>query len=529
MGGRVRILGWWAVPILATVLTGSACGSGLSRQELLEASQESIRVTSATTPAGAGAPAAAASTDGVTDSGSGAVAAPVSGGGGGAVSGEPRPGAGRAAGAGSGSVAAPATGPGRAGGSGSPGAPLPSSGPASSQTGGGGSGASGGAAAGGASGAAPSALKAEVRLGSFGTQTGPLGGILLPLVQGAKAWVADVNTRGGVGGHPVRLVMADDGGDPNRALALARRMVEQDKVQAFYAVHSPTALQAATPYLEQRQVPIIGVCECSPIGDDSPMVFHPGTGSKLGVYWAHLAPLLHYYPDRKKVAILYCREAATCAGIKDGMKPLGKPHGIEWVYEAQVSLAQPDFTAEVLSARNAGANAVIGIFDNASVIRLLRSADRQNYHPVVSSQQATYEDRFIRDGGDIINGVVVASNSAPYNTAPQLADYRAAMDRFVPGGVKSAFGGEMWGAGKLLEILARSLPAEPTSADFLAALYALRGETVGGIFPPIAFKPGVGHGDTNPCIIPVKVEARRFVPASNDQFLCPPGWQPVQP
>lgn len=527
MGERVRILGRWAIPMLATALAGSACGSGLSRQELLQASQESIRVTSATSPAGADPPAAFDT---------GAVADPAPAAEGGAVGGGSTiPASGRSAPAGSSLATVPAAGTGGARGTGASGGPSASAGatPAGAAGGGNGSGSgtessTGGPAAPGP-GAGPSAVKAEVRLGSFGTQTGPLGGILLPLVQGAKAWVADVNTRGGIGGHPVRLVMADDGGDPNRALALARRMVEQDKVQAFYAVHSPTALQAATPYLEQRQVPIIGVCECSPIGDDSPMVFHPGTGSKLGVYWAHLAPLLHYYPDKKKVAILYCREAATCAGIKDGMKPLGKPHGIEWVYEAQVSLAQPDFTAEVLSARNAGANAMIAIVDNASVIRLLRSADRQNYHPVISSQQATYEDRFIRDGGDIINGVAVASNSAPYNTAPQLADYRAAMDRFVPGGIKSAFGGEMWGTGKLLEILARSLPAEPTSADFLKALYALRGETVGGIFPPIAFKPGVGHGDTNPCIIPVKVEARQFVPASNDQFLCPPGWQPVQP
>ena len=524
MEGRVRNLAARCLgPLVAAALAGSACGSSLSHDQLLSASQETIRVTSTSPTAGATAPSGAtpaqspgapAVSVGTPDAGS--VNGSQVGASGAAPAGN------RPVGAASSSGTVPAAGSSRGSGSGvaaptntSPAAPAP--------------GPNGSGATSAGSAAVPASGQAEIRLGSFGTQTGPLGGILLPLVQGAKAWVADVNARGGMAGHPVRLVMADDGGDPNRALALARRMVEQDKVQAFYAVHSPTALQAATPYLEQRQVPIIGVCECSPIGDDSPMVFHPGTGSKLGVYWAHLGPLLHYYPDKKKVAILYCREAATCAGIKDGMKPLGKPHGIEWVYEAQVSLAQPDFTAEVLAARNAGAEAVIGIFDNASVIRMLKSADRQGYHPVVSSQQATYEDRFIRDGGDIINGVVVASNSAPYNTAPQLADYRAAMDRFVPGGVKSAFGGEMYGTGKLLEILAKSIPADPTSADFLKALHALRGETVGGIFPPLAFKQGTGHGDTNPCIIPVKVENRQFVPASNNQFLCPPGWKPVQP
>jgi branched-chain amino acid transport system substrate-binding protein len=503
----------WVGALIAATLAASACGSGLSRQELLAANQVTAPVAaSVAAPAGAGsAPSDTAAMPGAdaATSAEPAVASPTSGAAVLPAAGRPAatPGSpgqprvatdlpGRSAAAGGGGPATPAGGMAGAGG------PAPAAAPA--------------AAAGG-----------EIRLGSFGTQTGPLGGILLPLVQGAKAWVADVNARGGLGGRPVRLVMADDGGDPNRALALARRMVEEDKVQAFYAVHSPTALQAAIPYVEQRQVPIIGACECSPVGDDSPMVFHPGTGSKMGVYWAHLAPLLKY-SDKRKVAVLYCREAATCAGIKDGMKPLGKPNGIDWVYEAQVSLAQPDFTAEVLAARNAGADAIIAVVDNASIIRLLRSADRQDYHPVISSQQATYEDRFLRDGGDLINGVLVASNSAPYNTAPQLADYRSAMDRYIPSGIKSAFGGEMWGVGKLLERLAGDLPANPSSGDFINALHALRGETVGGIFPPITFRPGVGHGDTNQCIIPVKVEGHQFVPASNTDFFCPPGWKPVQ-
>src|SRR5436309_1970508 len=89
-------------------------------------------------------------------------------------------------------------------------------------------------------------------------QSGPLGQLMLPYLQGAKAWVADVNSRGGLNGHPVRLINADDGGNPNQALALAKRMVEEDKVQAFYAIHAPTTLQAVTPYLEQKKVPACG-------------------------------------------------------------------------------------------------------------------------------------------------------------------------------------------------------------------------------------------------------------------------------
>ncbi|HEV7862577.1 MAG TPA: hypothetical protein VGR20_07750, partial [Acidimicrobiia bacterium] len=100
---------------------------------------------------------------------------------------------------------------------------------------------------------------------------------------------------------------------------------------------------------------------------------------------------------------------------------------------------------------------------------------------------------------------------------------------YLPDGELSTLGAEMWGSGKLIEILARSFPANPTSADFLTALYALRGETVGGIFPPLAFTRGTGHAATNQCVIPVKVVAGKFVPQSDDQFSCAPGWRPVTP
>ena len=65
-----------------------------------------------------------------------------------------------------------------------------------------------------------------------------------------------------------------------------------------------------------------------------------------------------------------------------------------------------------------------------------------------------------------------------------MTDYRIAMARHLPDGELSTLGAEMWGAGKLIEVLAKRFPVNPTSADFLDALHSLRGETAGGIFPP---------------------------------------------
>jgi len=44
----------------------------------------------------------------------------------------------------------------------------------------------------------------------------------------------------------------------------------------------------------------------------------------------------------------------------------------------------------------------------------------------------------------------------------------------------------------------------------------------------LAYKEGVGHDSSDMCVIPTRVEGGKFVPQNGDNFLCAPGWQPVQ-
>ena len=46
-------------------------------------------------------------------------------------------------------------------------------------------------------------------------------------------YVADINAKGGVNGQKLKLVIYDDGGDPNKARTFATRLVEEDKVDAM--------------------------------------------------------------------------------------------------------------------------------------------------------------------------------------------------------------------------------------------------------------------------------------------------------
>jgi branched-chain amino acid transport system substrate-binding protein len=255
------------------------------------------------------------------------------------------------------------------------------------------------------------------------------------------------------------------------------------------------------------------------------MIFHVGPGAPAGASWAHILPFTSL-TEQRKVALLYCREVAVCPLLADGVKKAQQQSGYKIVTEAQVSLAQPDFTAEMIAARNAGADVVVTIADNATTVRVARSAHRQNYRPVVSTQQSANEDSFIALGGADVEGTLVAAVVPDYATSPKLADYRAAMTRHVPGGRRGSFSAQTWAAGKLLEAAAARFADTVRAADVLEGLYSLRNEDLGGLVPPMNFVRGEGHGGVNQCIIPARIEGGGFVYPHGDRFFCPPGFKP---
>jgi branched-chain amino acid transport system substrate-binding protein len=374
---------------------------------------------------------------------------------------------------------------------------------------------------------APAGANAPIILGSIGSDSGVLGQILAPVLMGAKAWLGDVNARGGVNGHPVKVIFADDGGDPGRALSLARGMVEQQGVQAFFDERGPGTAQAINGFLEQRKIPVIGGCGCSVSAAQSPMSFMVGVGGDVGHAWMLTLPLLTY-SDKRKVSIIYCRESPTCKSSRDAIvNQIAKIAGLQVVHEAQVTITAPDYTAEALSAKNAGAEVIIGAMDTYSLPRLAKAAHRQGWYPDIDMNWSGHDQRFPDIGGQDVEDHFLIGAGMPHWTSPKLNDFRGAMQKYVPGGVLASWSEMAWGAGKLIEVIGKDLPAKPTSADFLKGLYALNGETLGGLVPPLAYQEGKGSDQSNFCIIPMRIHNKQYIPKDGDNFTCAPGWQPV--
>ena len=372
--------------------------------------------------------------------------------------------------------------------------------------------------AGSSDGAVAPLSRSEIILGSIGVAGGPIGATVASAPVGARAWVASINSRGGLNGHPVRLIVQDDGGDASRAASLVRKMVEQQGVVAFYGTYAPTTLQAITPYLEQKGVPIIGGVSGNAVEETSPMVFNPQAGPSI-VPPASVASIGAQLPaDKRNVAIFYCIESAQCSIIRDGMRQRASEFGVTISYEAQISLAQPDFTSQLAQARNAGANVLFVAADLNSLLRLARGADRQGYDAVLAGA-FQYDLDEVKTYKSELDGLIGFSLTPNYDASELLKDYRQAVERFVPGGQVGGLGAQAWTQGKLLEAVAPALGDNVTSSDLTNALLGLRGDTLGGLSPPLTFRSGP-HRDVNHCYIPTRFVDGHWTEPLGEEFRC---------
>jgi branched-chain amino acid transport system substrate-binding protein len=511
----------------ALALTG--CGSRLGQAKLEATNNVFKRVVDQQHVAGgpAAAPGAAGDTNATGAAGPAAAGgSPVSGGTGaaGATQSAIGPSAGSAVGNGSGattgtraggSTGSASAGQAAAGGSGTAGATA------------GRPGAPGASAAPGTPATVPGAggPKSEILLGSFGAESGVLGAVSGPAPPALRAWSAFINAKGGINGHPVRVILGDDNADPARTLAIVRQMVEQDHVIAFMNDYSFT-LAAVTKYLEDKQIPDIGSIGGDTAGDHSSMVFHPLVGPDKGQAWGFLLTVASQ-TDKKKLGILYCREAATCAVQMNSFKKLLPWNGLEEVYEAQVSLAQPDYTAEMLQAQRAGAEVILLLIDSASAARVAQSAHRQGYQPIFAGTYNLNQD-LILAGAKELEGLLLTSRTPPWDSSPKLQMYRDAMDRYQPKSYRGDLGGGVFVVGKMIEEKIGPFIGEPpTTAQILQGLYALHDETLGGLLPGVGFIHGE-HFTTNQCVVPVKLTGGKFVAHdAAESFVCAPGWKPA--
>lgn len=364
-------------------------------------------------------------------------------------------------------------------------------------------------------GAAAPAAGAPIRIGVVGTMSG-VGGTQLASTRAVQAWAQARNRSGGVNGRPIEAIVVDDGGDPARFRAALQDLVERRNVVAFVGALTGFSIsEGAVKYLEEKRVPIIGGDRLSAMWNTSPMLF-PQASAGDAVIWNHSVNTARLAGKGAAVGWVTCQEAQICRDADRLWQQYLPALGLQVKYRATVSVAQPGFTAECASARQAGVQVFLLGTDSNSTRRIATDCAKQGYTPRFGVLQTSDE----MAAEPALDGGFYGSATFPWvlDDSPATKEFAETMKRYAPNVTLSAHAASGWVAAKLFERVAGGLGTDVTTPRLLEALWKLENETLGGLTAPLTYVKNKGAPPTY-CYFGMVITGRAWEAAPRE-MLC---------
>jgi branched-chain amino acid transport system substrate-binding protein len=213
----------------------------------------------------------------------------------------------------------------------------------------------------------------EVLVGGAISQTGRFAEPAGRQVNSIKMWVDEVNGRGGLLGHKIKLILLDDKSDTQTAVKLYEKLITEDKVDVLLAPYSSAITEAVANINERYKVPFVA------FGAASSPIWEKGRKYIFSIVAiaedyqkgaVHLAKQIGV----KKIAIigedsLFPRQS----GI--GAKQWADKLGLQVTLQENYPQKQTDFTALLQKIKASGAEAIMSnsyFADAAAQLRQMR-------------------------------------------------------------------------------------------------------------------------------------------------------------
>lgn len=274
-------------------------------------------------------------------------------------------------------------------------------------------------------------VEADVVIGVAGPHTGANASFGEQYWRGATEAANAINAAGGVNGEKIKLVKADDACEPKQAVAVANRLVDQDKAIAVVGHFcSSNTIPASEVYDEA------GIIAITP-GSTNPKVTERGLtgmfrmcgrddqqGIVAGNYIVNVL-------KAKKVAVIHDKDTYG-QGLADATKAQLNKLGVKEVLYEGLTRGEKDFNALVTKIRASGAEVVFfgGLHPEAGP--LVRQMREQGLNTVFFSDDGIVTDELVTTAGgpQYTKGVLMTFGADPR----LIPDGKAVVDKFRSGG-----------------------------------------------------------------------------------------------
>jgi branched-chain amino acid transport system substrate-binding protein len=268
-----------------------------------------------------------------------------------------------------------------------------------------------------------------IKIGIIGPVTGKSSEVMgQSIMGGAHVFLSDINQVGGILGRRVELVERDDEAKPEVGLAMAKELIEKEKVSAIVGYANTGVVLAAAKYIQDSKVPLIvtGATGTAIMKNFGPSAFPTSYIFRLTASDA-LQPvvLLNDVIDRRKIekiALIHDESPYGQLGRQSILDELTR-RNMKPVDVESFKVGDTDMTAQLQRAKEAGAQAIVMYCLGADAASVARSAEKLKLHLPLVGPWGMSQQVFIDKAGDSGEGARMAVTFIENDLNPQSNEF----------------------------------------------------------------------------------------------------------
>jgi branched-chain amino acid transport system substrate-binding protein len=326
---------------------------------------------------------------------------------------------------------------------------------------------------------APGAVRAQgapIKLGSIFSYTGPAAFLGDRMKRSVELFVEEANKKGGLNGRRIELTLYDAGSESTKAVLAAKRLIEQDGVEAIVGDGNRSDIGLAlVPSVQRAEVPLMSVSGATALVEpvkERAWVFK-STVKKRGI---------------KDVAMLN-DTGAFGVSARDQLKAQAPAAGVSVIYE-EFGPGDNDLTTQLTRIRSSNAKAIVCWTVTPAGVVFLKNAQQLGLKQMLVHGFGFVADRYMQLAGDAAEGLMLTSLKFP--VAEQLPDrdpikatildYKARY-RARHGEETDVYGGQAWdGIGMVAQAITRANSSERGKIRAGLEEHVREYKGVGGVF-----------------------------------------------
>jgi len=239
---------------------------------------------------------------------------------------------------------------------------------------------------------------------------------------GVKLAVKEINAAGGVLGRRIEYTPSDTQSQPQIAKALAVRAVDDGAYVVMGPVFSGSILVSMAE-TRRAEIPNFTGGEAAAITQQgNPYIFRSSFTQANAM--PKVARYLKDSVKAKTVALIWVNNDFGKGGRDVFVKTL-EPMGIKVVADVSTDPGQVDFSAAVLKARQANADALFVYCNEEESARALRELRKQGYDKPIIGETVLTSQKVIELAGDAANGAVAHVGLTADAPGPRIRDFAA--------------------------------------------------------------------------------------------------------